>query len=184
MPQPNLKRSLLLRAAALLALFGLGLVLSSQALWLGWALSLAALIASSASGAASGETATARLSWFLLGALVLGASFAGLMAVWGLAFGIGGDSDGETIGWFLLVRAWAASPCWPAPACGASGGSPAPWSWPVDSPALPSASRRLRTHGRRHGDNVVWRGAGAEARRRGVALGRIQGIPHPLPHML
>ena len=90
MPQPNLKRPLLLRAAALLALFGLGLALSSQALWLGWALSLAALIVFGFWGDIQ------------LGALVLGASFAGL-AVWGLAFGIGGDSDGETIRWFLLV---------------------------------------------------------------------------------
>ncbi len=90
MPQPNLNRSLLLRAAAILALFGLGLGLSSQASWLGWALSLAALIVFGFWG------------HIQLGALVLGAFFAGL-AVWGLAFGIGGESDGETIGWFLLV---------------------------------------------------------------------------------
>ncbi len=90
MPQPNLSHSLLARAAAIFALFGLGLALSSQALWLGWALSLAALIVFGFWGGIQ------------LGALVLGASFAGL-AVWGLAFGIGGDSDGETIGWFLLV---------------------------------------------------------------------------------
>ena len=90
MPQPNLKRSLLPRAAAILALFGLGLGLSSQAAWLGWALSLAALIVFGFWG------------HIQLGALVLGVFFAGL-AAWGLAFGIGGDSDGETIGWFLLV---------------------------------------------------------------------------------
>lgn len=90
MTQNDLNLAILKPTAAILGLFGLGLWLSFHVAWLGWLLSLGALVL-------FGFRASIEI-----GALVVGLFFAGL-AVWGAMFGLGREGGGESVGWVLLV---------------------------------------------------------------------------------
>ncbi|PZC46949.1 MAG: hypothetical protein C1O27_001565 [Chloroflexi bacterium] len=90
MTENNLNLETLKKAAVILGLFGVGLWLSIQIGWIGWMISLGALIL-------FGFWASVAL-----GGLVTGIFFGGL-TIWGAVFGLGNEGGGESAGWVLLV---------------------------------------------------------------------------------
>ena len=90
MTQSDLNLETLKKAAAILGLFGVGLWLSAQIGWIGWMISLGALIL-------FGFWASVAL-----GGLVTGLFFGGL-TIWGAVVGLGNEGGGESVQWVLLV---------------------------------------------------------------------------------